>query len=168
MRSIRHGRTVAIAILMAWYGFQVTGDAANGTNDNLYVTWPPVEPDKAIAAWLIIKYVAPDARFAFVERGTSISNGILFDVPGADYTRDHRRCTSEAVIHSYHIKDKKALDLANLARRAEIAFWADDFSAEENALINEIRDLSSATTNFIAGMKRAIELVDEWASAQQD
>lgn len=168
MRSIRKGRMLALFALMTWCGFRGASNAADGTNGTLYVTWPPVEPDKAIAAWLIIKYVAPDARFAFVERGTSISNGILFDVPGAEYTRDHRRCTSEAVIHSYSIKDKKALSLANLARRVEIAFWADDFSAEENALINKIRDLSSATTNFNAGMKRAIELVDEWASAQQD
>lgn len=162
MRSIWQKRAVAIAILMAWCGLHVTGNAADGTNGTLYVTWPPIEPDKAIAAWLIKTFVNPDARFVFVERGTAVTEGIPFDIPGADFVRDHRRCTSEAVIQSYKIEDAKAMGLANLSQRVEIAYWRASFSEEEAGLIYQIKDISASTTNDAKGLIQAIKLIENW------
>lgn len=154
---------VAFAI-MAWIGLAApsTSIAADDDLSGLYVTWPPIEPDKAIAAWLIKKHVAPDARFIFVKRGSPISQGIPFDVPGADFVRDHRRCTSEAVIQSYQIKNSKASQLASLARRIEIAYWAASFTEAETELIEKIGEISVTTTNYEAGLIQAIKLVNEW------
>lgn len=164
MRSSWQGRTVAMAILMAWCGLHVTGNAADGTNGTLYVTWPPIEPDKAIAAWLIKTFVNPDARFVFVERGISVSEGIPFDIPGSAYIRDQRRCTSEAIIQSFNIQDEKAGQLASLARRIEFAYWATSFTEEETYLINRIGNISSAATNYESALSRAFELIDKWPS----
>lgn len=163
MRSIRKGRMLALFALMTWCGFRGASNASDGTNGTLYVTWPPVEPDKAIAAWLIIKYVSPDAHFAFVERGTAVSKGIPFDIPGSKYIRDQRRCTSEAIIQSFNIPDEKANRLASLARRIEIAYWAASFTEAEAKLIADIEKSTAITTNSEAGLLQAIKLLDGWS-----
>lgn len=126
-----------------------------------YITWPPIEPDKTIAAWLIKMHVDTDARFVFAERGTTVSNGIPFDVPGSQYARDHRRCTSEAVIQLHDIQDEHALKLADLARRIEMAYWAAEFTTEETLIITKISHISSTTTNIETGFSEAMQLLDK-------
>ncbi len=162
MRTNQHARTLVAVALMTLSGYQTTGNAADGTNETLYVTWPPIEPDKAIAAWLIKTFVSPGARFVFVERGTAVTEGIPFDIPGSKFIRDQRRCTSEAIIGSFNIQDEKATRLAALARQIEIAYWAASFTEAENSLIIKIGATSAATTNYEDGLTQAIKLVDEW------
>ena len=162
MKKIRASQAFAVCAIMIWAGLAETSIAAEDNLNGPYTTWPPIEPDKAIAAWIIKKHVDPAARFVFVERGTAISQGIPFDVPGSKYIRDQRRCASEAIIQSFQVQDEKASQLASLARRIEIAFWAANFTAEEDALINEISEISATTTNYEEGLSQAIKLVDKW------
>lgn len=162
MRMIRPTQTALLTGILYWGGFLSllrAGEAPGGTP---YVTWPPIEPDKAIAAWLIKEYVNPQAQFVFLERGTAVSNGISFDIPGSEFARDPRRCTSESIIQAYGITNGMAVELAGLARRFEIAYWCASFSENENALINEIGDISTAETNHIVGLTQAIEAISLW------
>lgn len=162
MKKIVANLAFAVFAIIIWVGLASPSIAAEKDLNGPYVTWPPIEPDKAVAAWLIKKYVAPDARFVFVERGTSISQGIPFDVPGSKYVRDQHRCASETIIQSYRIQDDKASQLANLARRVEIAYWCASFTEAENTLIDNIRNVSAAVTNNESGLMQAVKLVDEW------
>lgn len=162
MRMTRPTQAALLTGILYWGGFLSLLRAGEAPGDTQYVTWPPIEPDKAIAAWLIKEYVNPQAQFVFLERGTAVSNGISFDIPGSEFARDPRRCTSESIIQAYGITNGMAVELAGLARRFEIAYWCASFSEDENALIKDIGGISTAETNHLVGLTRAIDAVGNW------
>ena len=130
--------------------------------DHNYVTWDRIEPDNCIAAWLIKSYVDTNAVFCFVPKGTAITNGIAFDVPGAKYARDQRRSTSEAVIEIHQIKNAKAIALGVLARKLELGLWHATFSAKEEPLAHQLQELQKSSSKSEILLEAAFRLLDVW------
>ena len=148
---------VLIALPLVFLSLRCHGD------DNLYVSWQPLEPDKCIAAWLIKTYVNTNAQFDFLERGAEITNGVPFDVPGSRYVRSHRRSASEAVTDIHRINDPRAFALADIARRLDIGFWHSTFSVEEKALANKLIHLSTSPTSSARSLlDEVLAILDQW------
>ena len=131
--------SMLILALAATSGLWMAGAQAGAPT---YVTWETIEPDKCIAAWLIRTHVATNAVFKFVPKGTPITNGIPFDVPGSTLVRDARRSASEVVIDRHKIKDAKALSLGRLARKMELGFWHASYTQREQPLAEKLRQFA--------------------------
>ena len=59
--------------------------------EHIYASWNTTEFDKCVAAWLIIKFIDKDAKFVLYPQGTEITEGLVFDIPGAEWSRKHRK-----------------------------------------------------------------------------
>jgi len=90
---------------------------------HLYVSWDTMEFDKCLAAWLIVRFIDNQAKFKLVANNTEITEGIPFDVPGADWSRKHRQCTSQCVLQSIPQPDDALKRLVTMASRTELNFW---------------------------------------------
>jgi len=161
--ALRSTRLCVLAALMV-VGLSSAGTLADEADRrHIYVTWPPVEPDKCIAAWLIKTYVETNAVFKFVPGGTSVTNGIPFDIPGSKYIRNQRRSASEAVINIHDIQDPKALALGQLARKLELGFWHMTFTEKEQPLADKLLELWKSKSEPEQVLRQSFQLIDEWS-----
>ena len=90
-----------------------------------WVTRWHVHVDRVACPWLISKFVDRDAEFIFVPWPgpfPSPDMGIPFDFPGADFELGHHegKCTFEAIIEKYEIKDPWVLELAKIIHAADV------------------------------------------------
>lgn len=137
------------------------------SDDDLYVTWPPLEPDKAIAAWLLRQYINTNAVFQFLEKGAAISSGISFDIPGSAYIRDHRMCTSEKVLAVHGIEDPIAHKLGILARKIEITQWYASYTDEEQALVDRLVHLSTMDSALLTNnLSACFTAIEAWSPGE--
>ncbi len=100
-----------------------------------WVTRERVKVDRVACPWLIKKFVDPDAEFLFVPPGEVAAvaereGATPYDVPGAELGHHDGRCSFEAIVSKYGIKDP-AIDL--LARIVHGADVADDLYGRPEA-----------------------------------
>jgi hypothetical protein len=91
-----------------------------------WVTRWHVHVDRLACPWLISKFVDKDAEFIFVPWPgplPSPANGIPFDFPNSDFELGHHdgKCTFEAIIEKYQIKDPAVLEIAKIVHAADVA-----------------------------------------------
>jgi hypothetical protein len=119
-------------------------DAVIGELKNrIWVTRRHVHVDRIASAWLIRRFIDPDARFKFVEgKGYQPEAGELrFDMAGAEFTHEGDRCTFETLVSRTGLDGDHALRaLAEIVHDLDIA--DDKFGRPETAgvaaLINGI------------------------------
>ena len=72
-----------------------------------WVTWEQVGIDRVGCAWLIQKYIDPEARFEFVALGakTLPSEAEPFDIPGVRLSHRRGHCTFHTLLQEYGLKD---------------------------------------------------------------
>jgi hypothetical protein len=73
-----------------------------------WVTRKGVHVDRIASAWLVRRFIDPNARFRFVDPGTDRgdSGELQFDVVGGDFTHEGERCTFETLIARLGIADR--------------------------------------------------------------
>ena len=73
-----------------------------------WVTREGVHVDRIASAWLIRRFIDPDARFKFVPaRGYVPRRGELrFDMFDAEYTHEGERCTFETLLARFGLRDR--------------------------------------------------------------
>ncbi len=81
-----------------------------------WVTRRGVQVDRIGSAWLIRRFIDPDARFRFVDSHAEQARPgeLTFDMVGADFTHEEDRCTFETLVRRIDVRD------AALERVAEI------------------------------------------------
>jgi hypothetical protein len=81
-----------------------------------WVTRRGVEVDRIASAWLIRRFIDPEARFKFVPaRGYHPEAGeVRFDMFEADYTHEGDACTFETLIRRFGLEDPALHALAEL------------------------------------------------------
>lgn len=86
-----------------------------------WVTRRGVQVDRIASAWLIRRFVDPDARFRFIDvhEEQARPGELTFDMMGADFTHEEDRCTFETLVRRTGLRD------AVLARVAEIVHAID-------------------------------------------
>ena len=87
-----------------------------------WVTWENIGVDRMACAWLIRRWIDPEAEFSFIPMGENSlpEEGEPFDIPGARYSHHGGHCTFYALLKEHKISDPV------LSRIAQIVDEADD------------------------------------------
>lgn len=89
-----------------------------------WVTREKAKVDRIACPWLIKKFVDPDAEFLFVAADRVLlvaeETGVIpFDVKDVELGHHGDKCTFDAIIEKYDLKDEALLDLAKIVRGAD-------------------------------------------------
>jgi hypothetical protein len=94
----------------------------------MFVTREYARVDRIACPWLIIRFIDGKAGFLFVPKEEVMQvaeeNGAIpFDTPGAELhhymERGEERCSFDAIIRKYQLRDAALLDLAEIVRGAD-------------------------------------------------
>ncbi len=98
--------------------------------------------DRMACAWLIRRFVDPDAQFVFVDDPDDIPAGATpFDISGAELSHHGGDCTFERILRLHDLDDPALQDIARVVHEADIA--DEQYDAPEAAGIDVlIRGLS--------------------------
>lgn len=69
----------------------------------MWVTRPRPGIDRISSAWLIKRFVDPDARFGFVDQPPNTGDAVPFDMFGVEFTHRGEWCTFETLAHTFAI-----------------------------------------------------------------
>ena len=91
-----------------------------------WITRSHVHVDRVACPWLITRFVDSQAEFLFVpknqiERIAKETGAIAFDAPGVELGHQDGRCSFEAILKKYELKDPGLLRLAKIVHAADIA-----------------------------------------------
>ena len=118
-----------------------------------WATRPGCHVDRTACAWLIRRFVDPEATFVFVDELEDVPDDATpFDMPGAELSHRNGRCTFEVLLDRYDLDDRA---LEGIARIVHVADLDDDrFDAPEAPGLDVlIRGLS-----LVADDHRVLEL----------
>jgi hypothetical protein len=107
-----------------------------------WATRPNCHVDRAACAWLIRRYVDPEAQFVFVEELEDVPpDATPFDMRGAELGHRNGSCSFETFLERYELDDPVLWDLAGIVHEADLADERFD-AAEAPGLDVVIRGLS--------------------------
>jgi hypothetical protein len=87
-----------------------------------WATRPGCHVDRAACAWLLQRFVDPDAEFLFVEDPADVPDDATpFDMRGVDLSHHGGDCTFETILRRYDLSDPVLWDLARLVHEADLA-----------------------------------------------
>ena len=74
--------------------------------------------------WLIARFVDPEAEFLYVPAGEVLAvadarGGVPFDVPDVHFSHRGERCSFDAFLEHYRLRDPALLELATIVRGAD-------------------------------------------------
>lgn len=89
-----------------------------------WVTRQYVHVDRTACPWLIKRFVDPKAEFIFVpvekiEEIAKKEKAIPYDAPGAELGHQGEKCSFDAIVEKYKIRDPAVLELAKIVRAAD-------------------------------------------------
>ena len=85
-----------------------------------YVTRRRPHVDRCASAWLLKRFVDPEAEFAFMEEGDRLPGAIPFDMSGVELGHHRGRCTFEAILAKHKLKDPALVELGRIIRSADL------------------------------------------------
>jgi hypothetical protein len=87
----------------------------------LWVTRPRPGIDRLASAWLIRRFIDPDARFGFAADPASVpGDGVAFDMFGVELTHRGDRCTFETLSRKFAIEDAVVSRLAGIVHDLDL------------------------------------------------
>ena len=102
-----------------------------------WVTRPRPGIDRVSSAWLIRKFIDPEARFVFSSKPSKMRNAIPFDTfEGAGFTHKEDRCTFETLCKEFAVRDSKVLAIAQIVHDADLR--DDKFGRAEGQAIDAV------------------------------
>lgn len=88
---------------------------------SLWATRRGIHIDRASSAWLIRRFVDPDAEFVFVADRTEVpEDATPFDMTGVDLSHHGTDCTFETLLRRYDLDDPALWRLAQVVHEADI------------------------------------------------
>jgi len=80
-----------------------------------------VHIDRAACAWLIGRFIDPDAEFLFIADPTEVPTGATpFDMPGVDLSHHGGDCTFETLVRRNDLTDPVLWRVAALVHEADV------------------------------------------------
>jgi len=87
-----------------------------------WATRPGCHVDRVACAWLLRRYVDPDATFVFVEDSDDVPpDATPFDMRGVELSHHRGDCSFETILRHFGIDDPVLWDLAQLVHEADLA-----------------------------------------------
>jgi hypothetical protein len=124
-----------------------TAEVGNMEEGRTWVTRRGVHVDRMASAWLIRRFIDPDARFLFVDpkEHRPHADQVRFDMFDAEYTHEGERCTFETLLLRFGLRDRALRAIAEMVH--DIDCKDEKFGREETA----------GVASLIAGIARAHE-----------
>jgi Uncharacterized conserved protein len=87
-----------------------------------WVTWEQVGVDRMACAWLIQKYIDPQAEFVFVPVGKTPlpQEAEPFDIPGVRLSHHRGHCTFYTMLREYDLTDPVLHRIARIIDEADV------------------------------------------------
>jgi hypothetical protein len=85
-----------------------------------WVTRPRPHVDRIASAWLIKRFVDPEAEFVFASPDQIPGDAIPFDMAGVDFGHHGEDCTFETLLRRTGLRDRKLAILAEIVHEADI------------------------------------------------
>jgi len=88
----------------------------------IWATRTSVHIDRAACAWLIRRFIDPDASFVFVDDAAEVpAEATPFDMRGAELSHHGDDCTFETMLERYNLADPVLWDIARIVHEADLA-----------------------------------------------
>ena len=85
-----------------------------------WVTRPRPHIDRIASAWLIKRFIDPDAVFVFAPPAEFPPDAVPFDAPGVELTHHGEDCTFETLIKRARLRDRRLARLAEVVHEADL------------------------------------------------
>ena len=76
--------------------------------------------DRIATAWLIKRFIDPNAKFAFVHEDTAKINGIPFDMYHGEFSHQGDNCTFETMLKRFNMKNKALKSIAEIVHDIDL------------------------------------------------
>jgi hypothetical protein len=88
----------------------------------LWVTRPRPHIDRTACAWLIRRFIDPEATFAFAADadGARALGGTPFDIRGVELGHHESRCSFETILHTHGLTDPALHEIAAMVHDADL------------------------------------------------
>jgi hypothetical protein len=81
-----------------------------------------VHTDRAACAWLVRRFIDPQAEFLFVSDPDEVpADATAFDMRGAELSHHGGDCSFETILRRYDLQDPVLWDLARIVHEADLA-----------------------------------------------
>ncbi len=91
-----------------------------GLRGRRWVTRPRPHVDRVASAWLIRRFIDPEAVFLFAVPAEFPADAIPFDAPGVELGHDGEDCTFETLVRRAGLRDRRLARLAELVHEADL------------------------------------------------
>src|SRR5437016_2991710 len=91
-----------------------------------YCTRKNVHVDRCASAWLIKRFVDPEAEFVFVEGQTPAPDAVPFDMHGVAWGHHDDCCTFETIVLLHGLQDPVLHRIGRIIHGADITADADE------------------------------------------
>jgi hypothetical protein len=108
-----------------------------------WITRPRPHVDRIASAWLIKRFIDPEATFLFARPEEFPADAIPFDTPGAELSHVGNDCTFETLVKRAGLRDRRLTQLAEIIHEADLRDGK--FPREE------ARGIDLAIRGFLAG-----------------
>jgi hypothetical protein len=85
-----------------------------------WVTRPRPHIDRIASAWLIKRFIDPEATFIFALPADFPTDAVAFDAPGVELTHHGEDCTFETLVKRARLRDRRLARLAELVHEADL------------------------------------------------
>ena len=110
-----------------------------------WVTRPRPHVDRIASAWLIKRFIDPDAEFRFAPAEEMPADAIPFDVAGAEFGHQGDDCTFETLLRRSGLRDRKLAAIAEIVHEADLR--------DQKYLRDEARGIDLALRGLLAAIK---------------
>jgi hypothetical protein len=78
--------------------------------------------DRASCAWLIRRFIDPEAEFVFVDDSDEVpTDATAFDIPGVALSHHQGDCSLEVFLRVYELVDPALVDIGRIIHEADLA-----------------------------------------------
>ena len=85
-----------------------------------WVTRPRPHVDRIASAWLIKRFIDPEAVFVFAPPAEFPKDAIAFDAPGVELSHHGQDCTFETLVKRARLRDRRLARLAEVVHEADL------------------------------------------------
>jgi len=119
--------------------------------------------ERIACPWLIRKFVDSEAEFIFVTADIVLEkakelDAIPFDVKGAELGHKDDKCTFDAIIEKYKLRDPALLELAKIVRGADTE--NKDLTPQSRGLVAIAEGFRLITSNDFENMEKQFPVYD--------
>ena len=101
-------------------GEKVTATGLRDLRGRQWVTRRRPHVDRIASAWLIKRFIDPEATFVFADPEDFPENAIPFDTPGAELSHVGDDCTFETLLKRAGLRDRRLARLAEIVHEADL------------------------------------------------